>query len=175
MRVPRRPRGPRTDRARAGRRVHTRPAPSAEPWLLWAVSPLGAHGPLLLSHWLGFFTPQAGRRKGEKVRREQSGLSDSRFPAAARLCPDALLTSPPNTLGRKAAAVCSLPSGDRGFTSGPGAWPRETQDALPREGPASVFSDCKGATPPLQSGGHGLSPAQQRASSPANVSVPPGR
>lgn len=99
VRVPRRPRGPRTDRARAGRRVHTRPAPSAEPWLLWAVSPLGAHGPPLLSHWLGFFTPQAGRRKGEKVRRERSGLSDSRFPAAARLCPDALFTSPRQHLG----------------------------------------------------------------------------
>nr|CAI9693189.1 unnamed protein product [Rangifer tarandus platyrhynchus] len=80
-----------------------------------------------------------------------------------------------NTLGWKAASVCSLPSGDRGFTSGPGAWPLETQEALPREGPASVFSDCKGATLPLKSGGHGLSPAQQRASSPANVSVPPGR
>ena len=48
------------------------------------------------------------------------------------------------------ATVRSLPSARRVAL--------ETQQARPREGSASAFSDCKGATPALKPGGHGASP-----------------
>ena len=120
------------------------------------VSPLGARGPLSVSSWAA--SPPAGRWRGEKgwgpgVRPRTA--ASPRRPAFAHTRSSPHLAT---AAGRKAAIVCSLPSGDRGVTSGPGAWPLETQEASPRQGSASVFSDGKGATVALKSGGHGASP-----------------
>ena len=116
MRVSHRSRGPRTDREAQERCVHARPAPSAEPRFSVTVSPLGARGPFSVNSWAA--SPPGGQVEG----REGLGwggrrLSDSRFPARPAFA-QALLTSPRHPAGRKAAVVCAVPSGDRGFASG---------------------------------------------------------
>lgn len=157
MRVSHRSRGPRTDRDAQARCVHATPAPSAEPRFSVTVSPLGARGPFSVNSWAA----SAPGRAGGGERRAGLGRSGlSRTAASPRGPPLPRRSSPhlaaPRAGKRRLSALC--PQGTEASPRGPSAWPLQTQEASPRQGSASVFSDCKGATLALKSGGHGASP-----------------